>query len=51
MGRKPYRLREVVEGTWEAACKSCGRPFRSDVQAKAIQKVLDHVRDCPKRKG
>lgn len=40
-----YTLVPITSETWLATCGLCGKPFRSDVKAKAEKKVLDHLRD------
>ena len=45
-----YDLQSVTTETWTATCNLCGRPFRSDVKAKAIARVKEHLRDKHGRK-
>jgi hypothetical protein len=42
---KEYSLNKATTETYIATCTVCGRPFRSDVAEKAIQKVTNHYRD------
>jgi hypothetical protein len=45
-----YKLSSITTETWTATCKICGKPFRSDVQSKAIARVKEHLRDKHGRK-
>jgi transcription elongation factor Elf1 len=42
---KEYSLIKVTTETYIATCTMCGKPFRSDVETKAIQKVTSHYTD------
>lgn len=40
-----YALTSISTETWMATCLLCKKPFRSDVQEKAVAKVKDHLRE------
>lgn len=40
-----YDLKKITVETWVATCQACGKPFRSDIEQKAKDKVESHIRD------